>query len=240
MADLSNNSFIPKRGPAKRRRGGGTKRIYIFTLISYILMFATLLAAGAVYFYSGYLETQLDEEIAALNSDISDFSEADMERVQEFDHRLSQAANRLDNTISLISVFSALEAATVDSVGLSSLTLTREEDETLLLKAEIETDTFDSTIFQRGVYKRNETITEVTIGDVTTSGIGETDSEETATSETPQVTFTAELKTPITAVLYEPRATEFTPDLPSVEEPVESAAEEDEGSPVEVSNTEDI
>ena len=204
MADLSNSSFIPKRGPGKKRGGNKNRRIYIFTVFSYILLFATLLASGAVFFYTGYLERQLEQEVATFNEQTRNFSVADYERVQAFDRRLTQATSRVDKSASLPTIFSALEAATIDTIQIVSLNLEREDDERVLLNATIETDSFDSTIFQRSVYTLNDTIATTTISDVQSAGLAEstdTDGEEIE-SEAPGVTFTAEIETPLSAIPY--------------------------------------
>lgn len=199
MADLSNNSFIPKRGPVKHNRGTASRQVYLFTLISYILMFATLLAAGSVFLYGKHIDNQLESEVSKLNTEIGSFVESDMQKVLEFNLRLSQASGRLNNSVSLVSVFDALESATIDTVKINSLTLEREKDEKFILAATIETDSFDSTIFQRGVYNRNQTIESVSIAAVQASN----DSSGTeGPSKRPTVSFTAKLEVPLSSVPY--------------------------------------
>lgn len=201
MADLSSNSFIPKRGPVKRSRGAASRQVYVFTIISYVLMFATLLATGSVYLYGKYVNKQLDGEVSALNTEINSFSEADMQQVIEFDRRLGQAYDRLDNSVSIVSVFEALEAATIDTVQISTLDIVREKDEKFVLSASIETDSFDSTIFQRGVFKRSQTIESVAISGVqATSKNGESSGSDVSSRQL--ITFTAQLEVPLPYVPY--------------------------------------
>lgn len=204
MPDLSNNSFIPKRGPVRRSRRAVSRQAYMFTLISYVLLFATLLSAGGVFLYNKYLDQQLDEEIVTLNTAINSFSEADMQRVLEFDRRLQQADGRLDKSVSMVSVFEALEAATIDTVKIKSLSLEREEDAKLVLSATIETDTFDSTIFQRGVFRRNQVVDTVTFKEVQNSLVetGASEGGQSTGSLVPLVTFEAELEVPLSSVPY--------------------------------------
>ena len=56
------NSFIPKRGPVKRQRRAGSRQIYLFTVISYVLFSATLVASVGVFLYERYIEDQLENE----------------------------------------------------------------------------------------------------------------------------------------------------------------------------------
>ncbi len=174
MADLSNNSFIPKRGPVKRSRKTASRQVYVFTFISYILMFSTLIATAGVFLYSRYVDGQLQQEITALNTEIGSFNENDMEQLKQFDLRLEQAHNRLDKTVSVTSLFDVLEAATINTVQIDNLNLERIEDEGFMLSAFIQTESFDSSLFQRGVYERNQLIdtvefTNLQISDLSTS-----------------------------------------------------------------------
>lgn len=163
-------------------------------------MFATLLSAGGVYLYLQYVTSLLEVEIAALNSEIGSFSQADMERVTEFDLRLEQAHARLESSASVASIFEALQDATVETVQIESLNIEREGDETFVLSAAIQTDSFDSTIFQRGVFLREGTIQNIEITDVQNSvSGGEGDSPESA-GEPSIVTFNALLEVPLSEV----------------------------------------
>lgn len=173
-------------------------------------MFATLLASGGVYLYAQHTSSQLDMAIGELNSEIGSFSQADMERVTQFNSRLLQAKDRLENSVSVTSVFEALQAATIDTVQINSLTMEREEDERFVIEADVETDSFDSTIFQRGVFLRNGTIQEVDILDVqnaiATEG-GETPQESTSR---PIISFRAILGIPLEEVSANPQSYQST------------------------------
>ncbi len=198
MPDPSNNSFIPKRGPAAHgKRGPASRRVYVFTLISYVLLFATLLASAGMYLYTRHLNNQLDSEIVAFNKEINSFSEESMQKVLAFNNRLKQASTRLNSSISMVSIFQALEAATIDTVLIESLSLERKADEKYILTASIQTDSFDSTIFQRGEFQRDQTIDQVTI-----SGLEAGAATEGETSDESLVSFTAVLDIPVSSVPY--------------------------------------
>lgn len=203
MADLSNNSFIPKRGPSKLKQKEVSRQVYVFTYISYILMFATLLATGGVFLYGQYVERQLNEEIAALNTEIGSFSEANMARVTDFDERLQQATGRLNSSVSMAALLEALEDATIESVQLQNLSVSREFDDRYVLSGSVQTDSFDSTIFQRRVFEQDGTIDSVSISGVQTSTLTSGTSDEGSLQARPIVNFTAELEVPISAIPYQ-------------------------------------
>ncbi|MCA9355757.1 hypothetical protein KC865_04425 [Candidatus Kaiserbacteria bacterium] len=206
MPDLSNsNSFIPKQGAVKKRRVSSSRQIYVFTIISYVFLFATLLASGGIYFYHDYIEKQMDAEVIKFNEAISGFNEAEMYRVLEFDSRVKQASARLYNSVSLSSVFAILEATTVDTIKISSLDLTREGDSNFLLKASVETDSLDSTIFQRTVYLGETIIESVVIDELNNALFAESGADSAGSDEVVSdkpVSFTAELKIPLSEVPY--------------------------------------
>ncbi len=202
MPNTPSSSFIPKQGPAKRSRQIVSRQVHVFTVLSYVLFFGALTASAGVFLYSKHIDTQLENEITALDTAIANFSDEKMEQVKGFNTRLLQAKDRINNSVSAVSIFESLEASTAQVVSLESLTLKRIEDETFLLTAKVNTDDFDSVLFQRGLYERNSMIQSVAFEDVS---LGTTDSEEGDTGS--GVSFEAELKVPLSAVPYKPDGT---------------------------------
>lgn len=206
-------------------------------------MFATLIAVAGSYFYSKVVDQNLQQEIALLNAEISSFSESDMQKVLAFDSRLIQAADRLNNSVSVASVFDALEAATIDTVQISTLDLVREADDQFVLSAAIATDSFDSTIFQRGVYQRNQTISDIEITTLSNS-LGQEGIANSATRGAgPIVSFIAKLSIPLSSVPYVVNQVTPTPAPITITEPgveggegQESATTEDTTNDLEVNN----
>lgn len=206
MLDPSKNasSFIPKQGTPKRARRTMTREIYLFTLISYVVIFATLLATGGVFLYNQYTIKQKDKAVEELSQEIASFKQVDMERVKDFDQRLSMINGRLEASASVLSVLSALEASTVGTVQIESLALAREDDEMYVLEALIVTDSFDSTIFQRGIFKRDSVLADVSFTGLATeaSTVGEDDETDDSSSLLKKVRFTAEIEVPLSLVPY--------------------------------------
>ncbi len=166
MVDVPNNSFIPKRGPVKKARRARSRQVYVFTFVSYILIFASLVASLGVFIYRQVVDRQLDAEIAALNAEIASFSQADMERVTAFNTRLQQAKERLNATVSVASLLNIIEQSTISTAQFASFSLEREQDARLVVTAQIETDSFDSVIFQREVMKQNPSIANIEVTDL--------------------------------------------------------------------------
>jgi hypothetical protein len=163
----SNSSFIPKRGTSKHKRRVRSGNVYILTLISYVLLFGALIASGAVFFYASIMNGQLQDEITAMNQAVNEFNQADLLQVQQFNDRLIQVENRLNNAGSVLTILEAIEASTIDTVRISSLDLQRQYDEQYVIETQIETDTFDSAIFQRRISQGNPLVGETEYTDVT-------------------------------------------------------------------------
>lgn len=233
MPNTPTTSFIPKQGPVKRSKQTATRQIHVFAIISYIAFVTSLITAVGLFFYEGYVGKQLEAEVNLLSAEIKGFSDADMERVREFNTRLWQADDRLNKSISLVSVLTALESATVQSAAIDQLSVKKTDDSSVTLAARLTTDTFDSTLFQRGVYERNQIIDSVLIEDLT---IVDSPEEGTLASG---VTFTALLTVPTKAIPTQVGQTnvESTPDAavstttPEVESAIGSSTEPATGNP---------
>jgi hypothetical protein len=178
----------------KRNKQTATRQVHVLAVIAYVAFVASLIAAVGLFLYEGYIEKQLEREVNALSQEIKGFSDADMERVREFNGRLRQTEDRLEKGISIASVLAALEQATVKSASVEQLSLKKTEDSSLTLTAKLATNNFDSTLFQRGVYERNDVIDSVVISDLT---LGVPTEEDSAASG---ITFTATLQVPTEAV----------------------------------------
>jgi hypothetical protein len=197
MPNSPSSSFIPRQGPAKRSRQVVSRQVHIFSVLSYVLFFGALAASAGVYLYLGHVETQLREEVVALDAAIANFSTEKMEQVKVFNTRLTQAHDRVRNSVSTVSIFESLELSMAKSATIQTFGLQRIDDEKFLLTANVDTDTFDSALFQRGLYERNPVIETVSFEDV---GIEEAGEEGGSGG----VTFKAELSVPLSAVPYSP------------------------------------
>jgi len=214
------SSFIPKRGSNRAKRKKPARRIFVFTLVAYSLIFASLLASGASYLYLNYTTSLLQEEVSTLNSEINTFSISDLSVVSEFDLTLQRANNRLNNTASVATLLEAVDSAIAQPVQIESLEMERIDDQYMLLTAEVITQSFDSALFQRGLLNDEARLfTDVVFEDVSIAVSEEDeDSETTATSNEDQVTFNVTARVPIDSLSYE----SFQPEDLNVTETVDN------------------
>lgn len=226
-SNANNSSFIPKRGPARRRKPKTKNQIFIFTIITYSLLFASLLAAGGTFLYKNYLTSQLESEVEALNTQMATFSNEDLSRVREFDVTLKRATDRVDNAASVVAVLDGIDGATVAPVQIKELSVSREADTGFTLTGSVMTTSFDAAMFQRKIYNLNRRLLSVaTVEDVAVAQVVEslelnTDPDRTAEQE---VTFAIALAMPLEEVLYDPETALLRDDVDATTD-LESASE---------------
>lgn len=193
------NSFIPKRGPATRTRHSASRRVYLFTLISYVLFFATLVASAGVFLYNRYIDQQLTNEVAALNEQINQFRQSDMDRLRTFNERLEFTDERLSVSTTLGQLFTALENTTAASVQLASLALERIDERDFEVVLAVNTDSFDSSILQREFLEQDSVIESVAIESIEVTAADDDDGASESA-----ITFIATLGVPLESVAYQP------------------------------------
>lgn len=166
MPGSSNTSFIPKRNPGAGEKRNSRRQVYIGTFVVQILFIASLLATAGVFVYDYRLNKALDAEIVALNTAIGTFNEAEMQRVQATDLRLTQANTRLAYSAAITTLLEAIEVSVADSVQITELVIERVSDDAFEVAAQIKTTSFDSVMFQRTILDDSRTLAFAEIKDL--------------------------------------------------------------------------
>lgn len=217
----SSSSFIPKRGPARHRKPKTKNQIFLFSIITYSLLFAALLAAAGTFLYKNYLKSQLQNEVEALNTAVITFSNEDLSRVSEFDVTLKRVTERVNNAASIVSILDGIDAATVEPVQMEGLVVEREGDVGYVISGSIITSSFDAAMFQRKVYNANRKLfSAVDVKEVNISRNLVDSSEEDISSpqsvlsgSEQEVTFSVELGIDLEEVLYDPAEARLVDDV---------------------------
>ncbi|MFT5832148.1 MAG: hypothetical protein ACI9SY_000531 [Candidatus Paceibacteria bacterium] len=204
MQGSSNNSFIPKRRNSKRQRSKPNQKFFLVTVLVYSSLFASLLAAGAVFFYKNFTISQLQYEVTLLDREVNTFSVQNFEQVQEFDAILKNAKDRVDHTVSVVSILDELDRVTAQPIQISNLELERRDDQDLMLTITFSTETLDAALFQRKVVTTNSNLfSNVEISEIVVQAEIEAVSDDQV-AVVAAVTFVAKLSIPLTAALYDP------------------------------------
>jgi hypothetical protein len=196
MPGNPNTSFIPKQGPVRRKHQTVSRTVYLLSAVSYVVFAAATVASIGAFLYKKHIESQLTESITLLREEIQSFDEDKMNEVRTFNIKLAQVRDRLDNSASIESLFDTLEAATAQSVSLSVLELDRFGDTNMVMKVKAETDSFDSSQFQRGIFEGDDVTKSVTVEDLVIV-------ERSRGEDSPSVagvSFVAEITVPISEV----------------------------------------
>jgi hypothetical protein len=168
MPGSSSTSFIPKHTPNKPERRSSPRQVFFGTLLVRILFISVLIAALGVFLYLRKLDNELRVEIDNFTNVASSY-EADKEKLNAIllmDERLVLANKLLKQSVSLNALLSALERSVIGTVQLSSFAFVQLDPDTLNLSVSVQTDSFDSTIFQRSIFEENEVLGMAEIEDV--------------------------------------------------------------------------
>lgn len=166
MPDSQNASFIPKQNPLKARRRIVSKQIYLLSILSYVLISVSLVASAGVFFYKYQTDKVLANEKKDLSEAVAKFKQDDMDSVILLDERLEAIKTLVSDNLSFRTVLKIIEDSTIDTVRFLGLTIDRDDDNIITLAADIQTDSFDSVLFQRNIYEQASTISSIEVKDV--------------------------------------------------------------------------
>lgn len=171
MPDSRDTSFIPKHATGKAEKRNAPRQLFLGTILVQVLFFSVMIATAAAFFYERKLTKELAAEVSSFRDATRSF-EADEEKLQTvlaMDQKLAQVGNRFSKSISIVSILKAIEVSTIATTRIESLAITRKSDLELALEAKIQTDSFDSVLFQRSILEQNETLKAVELEDVSIS-----------------------------------------------------------------------
>lgn len=151
------SSFIPKQ-PRQTSNNQIVRKVSfpVLSIISYALFIGSLIASGVVFVYETYTSNLLKELVTQLDTEVSDFSTADLHTLVDFNQRIVDSSRILNGHISIVSVLEYLEENSLQTIQYESINLKRESDESLLVTADIKATEFDGVLMQRRLLKEQE------------------------------------------------------------------------------------
>lgn len=201
--NTSQSSFIPKQSSKRpKRRRPSTKRIFVFAIVAYSLVFAALIASGGSFLYKNYSTGLLEDEVAALDVEIETFQVGQLAMVSETDRTLKRATKRFNHNASIATVLDVIDSATAQPIQFISLDIERVGDEHLTLVANVTAASFDAALFQRQLLNDEPRLfSQVVVEDVTVAVVTEESAQGTISSlNDKSVTFTVTMQVPIDAI----------------------------------------
>lgn len=152
MENPSVNSFIPKSPVQASINPRGKRRVFIFSYVTAVFFFGTLLASVGIFIWGITMEKQLDTYKENLAIERNQFNQADLENIRELEGRMNTALGILNRHVSVHSILSALESTTLKTVQIVGFSYTKEIDDSLNLSLAISTADFNSALFQREIF----------------------------------------------------------------------------------------
>ena len=108
-------SFIPKK-PIVEKTAVPSQPINLFSIIGIFILFAVLLATGGLYFYKTVLTKQITQMQTDLDLAKSRFEPSKITELKTLDRRLNASAEILNNQITKVPIFKALQDITMKTV----------------------------------------------------------------------------------------------------------------------------
>lgn len=149
MADIPRSSFIPKdvasAVPARVRR---RRTFNVFGFVGSIMLIASLVLAGGVFFLKTKTQKDLEQRKVTLEAENRKFNEQSIFEVQQFDQRVQAAELLLKNHLSPSLLFEELESVTKHHVQLTKLEYEYDAPFDVLLTIGGATDAFKTLALQ--------------------------------------------------------------------------------------------
>lgn len=178
MPGSQNTSFIPKHTNNKSERKSSPRQLFIGTLIIRVFFFAVIFAAVGVFFYERQVIKQKGAAVDSFQAAVGNYNDEEdkLQEIIKLNDRLNQATNILQNSYSLLPVLAAFEENMLQTAKITSFEFEKTDDQTLVLDLKINTDTFDSVLFQRELFAQSDTLKDFTIKGITINNLAEDNS----------------------------------------------------------------
>jgi hypothetical protein len=108
-------SFIPKK-PLVEEKAPRTRKVSLFNFLATLVFFASLAAAGGMYFYKSTLETGIEKKQADLERAQAAFDPETISELVTLDRRISTSLTLLDSHTKLSPIFDLLSEVTLTTV----------------------------------------------------------------------------------------------------------------------------
>ena len=114
-------SFIPKK-PIVEEKFERPRSVGLISFIGTVIFVASLVCAGAVYFYKVSLDTQIKSKGNQLKIAEERFDSNLVEEMQKLDRRINSARDVLSSHVVISPIFKALEEYTLRSISFTKFT----------------------------------------------------------------------------------------------------------------------
>jgi len=163
-------SFIPKKTykkkTTKRRDYGG-----LFMGIAGLIFIISILAAGSVFLYDRYLNSDIERMSSDLERQKGSLEKEIIKELSKIDKKIEASKMILDNHITLISLFELLEKNTLKNVMFENMVLSPEDGGwTISMKGLA--DSYATIALQSDVFEEDKNMSELIFSDLAVGNDG--------------------------------------------------------------------
>ncbi len=189
MADFSRSSFIPKEtSGAVPNRVRRRRTFHIIGFIATTMLIGSAALAGGVYFLKSSAQKGLEDAKQSLIEQDNLIKEESIAEVRDFDRQLKAAKLLINNHISPLKIFAALEKETKQKVQFTSFEVEHTPTLEVLVNLEGTTPEFKSLALQEIQFSENSILRNVVFSEVATNDSSAA-SEKSASADS-SITFT--------------------------------------------------
>lgn len=152
-------SFIPKKTVIESPKRVGSSGGGIFNLIAFVIFIASLISAGAAYFYRSSVSANIEEYKTSLIRARNQFEPGAIRELQVLDKRLNAATSILNQHVAVSPIFVLLQDLTLPTVRYSDFSYTIDETKKIVdIKMKGEAKDYNFIALQADLFSKNKFI----------------------------------------------------------------------------------
>ena len=174
MDPQTQSSFIPKK--PLTGTGGRTNSfafVGLFFLLAVLVFIASLVSAGAVFAYEGYLSGSIASKSDSLNKAQAAFDPGAIQELVRMDSRLTNANALLEKHIAPSALFAFLSTQTLERVSFSSFSYALGDDGSVTIALAGEADSFSTLALQSDQFNTNKLFKDAIFSGISVGGTGQ-------------------------------------------------------------------
>jgi hypothetical protein len=185
-------SFIPKK-PLTQDRGGRGGAYGLLFLAALLIFITSIVAAGAAFLYTGYLNSSLASKKDSLQKYQDSFDLSTIDTLVRFDTRINEAQSILNNHIAPSAIFFFLAQQTLAKVQLGQFSYSLAADGTPQLDFDGVADSFNTVALQSDQFGANKSLKNVIFTNISVDQNGQVSFHVTADVDPNLILFSKNL-----------------------------------------------
>jgi len=187
-------SFIPKKPLTASSAGAGSLGVGgLFFLIAVLIFIASLVSAGAVFAYGGYLTSAIASKTDSLNKAQAAFDPGTIQELVRMDSRITNAKTLLQKHIAPSALFAFLSSQTLQRVSFSSFSYVLGDDGSVSITLAGQADSFATLALQSDQFNTNKLLKDVIFSAIAVGTSGQVTFNVKATADPSLINYAVSL-----------------------------------------------